>query len=84
MGNSAACLFKNNKLLYAIEEERLSRIKNDSSFPKLAIQKILEKEKIKISDIKIIYIYWNPWNFLSRFLEVLKKFFFTSQFNNIL
>jgi len=84
MGNSSACLFRDNKLLYAIEEERLSRIKNDSSFPKLAIKKILKTEGITISDINIIYVYWQPWRLFSRLIIVIKKIFFFSQFKNIL
>ncbi len=48
MGNSSACLFRDNKLLYAIEEERLSRIKNDSSFPKFAIKKALKTNKVVV------------------------------------
>jgi carbamoyltransferase len=84
MGNSAACLFKNNKLLYAIEEERLSRIKNDSSFPKLAIKKILKEEGISITDINIVYVYWQPWRLFTRFIAVTKKLFYPSQLKNIL
>lgn len=84
MGNSAACLFKNNKLLYAIEEERLSRIKNDSSFPKLAIKKILKEEGISITDINMVYVYWQPWRLFTRFIAVIKKFFYPSQLKNIL
>ncbi len=84
MGNSAACLFKNNKLLYAIEEERLSRIKNDSSFPRLAIKKILKTEGITIADINIIYVYWQPWKLFSRLFMVIKKIIRFSQLKNIL
>lgn len=84
MGNSAACLFKNNKLLYAIEEERLSRIKNDSSFPKLAIKKILKEEGISITDINMVYVYWQPWRLFTRFIAVTKKLFYPSQLKNIL
>ena len=36
--------FKNNKLIFAIEEERITRIKNDSSFPHNSIQACLNYE----------------------------------------
>jgi carbamoyltransferase len=37
--DSAAALIKNGIVLSAIQEERLSRIKHDSSFPKNSIKK---------------------------------------------
>ena len=52
--NTSVALFKNNKLLFAIEEERLSRKKNDGSIPYLGISEILKKYKLKINDIKVI------------------------------
>ena len=33
MGNSSAALFRDGFLIAAVEEERLSRIKNDNRFP---------------------------------------------------
>jgi carbamoyltransferase len=52
--NTSVALFKNNKLLFAIEEERLSRKKNDGSVPYLGIGEILKKYNLKINDIDII------------------------------
>ena len=52
--NTSVALFKNNKLLFAIEEERLSRKKNDGRVPHLSINCVLKKFKLKINDIKII------------------------------
>ena len=66
MGNSSACLFKDNKILFAIEEERLSRIKNDSSFPYKSIDRCLKSENINLSDVDLITVYWKPYNFLLR------------------
>ena len=74
MGNSSACLFKNNKIIIAIEEERLSRIKNDSSFPYKSIQKCLEYANIELSDVHLVTIYWKPYNFLIRLLKCLEIF----------
>ena len=44
--DSAACIVKDGKVLYAIEEERFTDIKHDSSFPENAIQYILYEANI--------------------------------------
>ena len=49
MGASAACIIKDGKLIAAVEEERLSRIKNDGAFPILSIKEVL---KISSTDIQ--------------------------------
>ena len=35
MGTSAACIFKGKELIAAIEEERITRLKNDGGFPRI-------------------------------------------------
>ncbi len=42
MHDSSACLVRDGELLFAIAEERLSRLKHDAEFPKLAIQACLD------------------------------------------
>lgn len=74
MGNSAACLFKDGKILFAIEEERLSRIKNDSSFPYKSIDRCLKSENINLSDVDIITVYWKPYNFFLRAFKCFEIF----------
>ena len=76
MGNSSAALFRDGFLIAAIEEERLSRIKNDNRFPHLAIKEVLNIEGIKLKDINNIAIYWQPWRILTRDMEHLKVFKF--------
>jgi len=66
MGSSSAALFKNGFLIAAVEEERLSRIKNDNSFPYKSIKEVLEIAQIKINDISTIAVYWQPWRIWSR------------------
>lgn len=73
MGSSAACLFKDGRLVFAIEEERLSRIKNDGSFPLLSIKECLKYKNLDINDIDTFCIYWKPYNILGRVYGVLKK-----------
>lgn len=49
--NASACLLSNGKIEYAIQEERLSRIKNHSTFPSLAIEEILKYSNMNPCDI---------------------------------
>lgn len=57
--DTSCCLFKNKKLLIAIEEERLIKKKHTKNFPFKAIQRCLEFEKINIKDIDLICIGWD-------------------------
>ena len=82
MGNSSACLFKDEKILFAIEEERLSRIKNDSSFPYYSIEMCLKSANIKLSDIDVITVYWKPYSFFLRTFKCL-EIFIKNPFKNI-
>ena len=52
--DSSACFLKNGKIIFASQEERHTRIKNDNSFPYLSILKGLDYLKIKKKDIKSI------------------------------
>jgi carbamoyltransferase len=42
MHDSAACIVRDGELLFAVAEERISRVKHDARFPQLAIQACLE------------------------------------------
>ncbi len=58
--DSAVCLFENGKVIAAIEEEKLSGIKHDNSFPIKAIKWVLEYSKKTISDVDTICWYEEP------------------------
>lgn len=73
MDNSAAALFQDARLVAAIEEERLSRIKNDGSFPHLAIAEVLDIAGIRLSDVDTIAVYWKPWQLGTRAFGTLRK-----------
>ncbi|SIT08027.1 carbamoyltransferase family protein [Paracoccus saliphilus] len=73
MDNSAAALFQGNRLVAAIEEERLSRIKNDGSFPHLAISEVLDIAGIRLSNVDTIAVYWKPWQLDTRVSGTLRK-----------
>lgn len=52
--NSSAALIEDSKLIYCIQEERLTNVKNQSGFPKLAVIEILKSENISINDIDVV------------------------------
>ena len=67
--DSAICLIEDGKILYAAQEERFSRIKNDENFPILAIQNCLSELQISLNDIHTIVYYEKPFLKLERILE---------------
>ncbi|GGG30995.1 nodulation protein [Hymenobacter glacieicola] len=48
----------------AIAEERLSRVKQDKSFPRLAIRYCCEAAGIELTDVADVFIGWNPAPYL--------------------
>jgi carbamoyltransferase len=71
--DSAACLYRNNTLLGAAEEERFSGIKGDSSFPRKTIKWLLESNRISEKDIDVICWYENPITKNERVIETFKR-----------
>ncbi len=58
--NTSASLICENKIIAAVEEERLSREKRTRKFPVQAIKFCLDKQNIKLEDLDSIAISWNP------------------------
>lgn len=52
--NSSAALLKDGRIIAAVSEERLSRLKNDPGYPKRAIEKALELGNCSPDDIGIV------------------------------
>ncbi len=67
--DSAAALLSNGEIVFAIQEERFSRVKHDASFPINAILYILKKTNISILDIDEIVFYDKPFLKFERLLE---------------
>jgi len=59
-GDSSACLFKDDKIIMAIEEERLRRIKHWAGFPSKAIEACLKEAGITVKDLDYITVSKNP------------------------
>jgi len=53
---SSAAYVENGRVLSAVEEEKLSRIKGDRAFPRKALAYILKKHQISVDDIDLIAI----------------------------
>ncbi len=58
MHDSSACLVRDGELLFAVAEERLSRLKHDADFPKLAIQACLDFAGIKATQLDDVCFGW--------------------------
>jgi len=58
--DSSACLLKDGKVLLAVEEERFSGIKHDSSFPEKSIKWIIEESGFSFEDIEEVCFYEKP------------------------
>jgi carbamoyltransferase len=56
--DSSAVLMKNGKILFAVEEERLNRVKHYRGFPTLAIKACLEYAKITLDDVDVLACDW--------------------------
>lgn len=56
----SAALIRDGKVVAAIPEERLDRIKRSSVFPSRAIRRCLEMGGVTLSEIDEIAIAWNP------------------------
>ncbi len=56
----SAALVRDGKVISAIPEERLDRVKQSRVFPSLAIQRCLEMGGLALSDVDEIAIAWNP------------------------
>jgi carbamoyltransferase len=73
--NSAASIIADGEILAAVQEERFTRIKNDSSFPINSIKYCLEECNIRISDLDVIIFYDKP---LLKFERIIETFFWNA------
>ena len=67
--DSAAALIKDGEIISAAQEERFSRKKHDSRFPKSAISYCLNSQGINLSDVGEIVYYEKPLLTFERLLE---------------
>ena len=80
--DSSACIIKDGELIFAIEEERINRIKHWAGLPLASIEEALKYTNIEIEQITDISINTNPLSninhkilyFLNNYLFGKKKF----------
>lgn len=52
--NATACLLRDGEVVAAVSEERISRIKNESGYPRRAIETVLEMEAVGADEIDTV------------------------------
>ena len=67
--DSAAALLKNGDIIAAAQEERFSRKKHDSRFPRNAVTYCLKSEGINLSQVQDVIYYEKPLLKFERLLE---------------
>src|SRR3989449_9695231 len=58
MHDSSACIVRDGELLFAVAEERLSRLKHDAGFPKNAIRACLDFAKVQAEQLDEVCFGW--------------------------
>ncbi len=58
MHDSSACIVRDGELLFAVAEERISRVKHDAGFPKLAIQACLDFARVSAQQVDEVCFGW--------------------------
>jgi len=59
MHDSSACVVRDGELLFAVAEERLSRLKHDAQFPRLAIQSCLDFAGVRAEQVDEVCFGWS-------------------------
>jgi carbamoyltransferase len=60
MHDSAACIARDGHILFAVAEERLSRLKHDARFPSLSIEACLAAAGIRGDQLDFVCFGWPP------------------------
>ncbi len=72
--DSAATLIQDGKIIAAAQEERFTRIKHDSNYPKNAVDFVLQEADLKLSEVDYIAFYEKPFLKFERLLETYLAF----------
>ena len=72
--DSAACIILDGKIVAAAQEERFTRIKHDSQYPKNAVEFVLSYANLKLSDLDHIVFFEKPFLKFERLLETYVAF----------
>lgn len=74
---ATACYVENGKIVAAISEERLTRIKGQGGFPEKAVRYILQSEDLSPSDLDVVALtgLLKPLTSISEYQEGRQKYF---------
>src|SRR5207253_4568526 len=72
--DSAAAILRDGKIIAAAQEERFTRKKHDSHFPRHAIEYCLSEEGIGFNDVDYVVFYDKPFLKFERLLETYVAF----------
>jgi len=72
--DSAAAIIVDGEIVAAAQEERFTRIKQDSSFPKNAINFVLKESNLRLSEVDHVVFYEKPFLKFERLLETYIAF----------
>jgi carbamoyltransferase len=60
MHDSSACIARDGKVLFAVAEERLSRLKHDARFPELSVSACLDFAGVRPEELDFVCFGWPP------------------------
>lgn len=72
--DSAAALLIDGQIITAAAEERFTRLKHDPSFPKRAVNFVLDEAGLSVNDLSAIIFYEKPFVKFERLLETYHAF----------
>jgi carbamoyltransferase len=74
--DSSVCLFRDNQLIFACEEEKFTGIKHDSSFPEKTLDYIYKQFKITDKNLQAVCYYEDPKLKYERVMDNIKSQWF--------
>lgn len=74
--DSSVCLFSDNQLVFACEEEKFTGIKHDNSFPKNALKYVFKKYKLTKDTVEAVCYYEDPQLKLERVKQTIKPIWY--------
>ncbi len=72
--DSAAAMVVDGEILAAAQEERFTRKKHDSSFPRHAVAYVLDEAGLRLEDVTAVAFYDKPYLTFERLLETYHSF----------
>lgn len=72
LGDAAAAIIRDGKLIASAEEERFSRKKHHLGFPYNAIRYCLDEAGIELKDVEHVGHYWKPWILRHKAMQALR------------